>query len=47
VIGFIEVKGNQVHFDLDALVRQFEIDEVDPSAPLLTFRFFESMHLIR
>jgi hypothetical protein len=39
---FIKNEGKDIHIDINQLVRQYEIDELDPSSPILTYRFLSS-----
>jgi hypothetical protein len=39
---FIKNEGKYIHIDINQLVRQYEIDELDPSSPILTYRFLSS-----
>jgi hypothetical protein len=42
VLGFIKAEKGAIYIDLNLLVRQYEADEIDISAPSLTFRFIQS-----
>lgn len=40
---FIKNEGKDIQIDINQLVRQYEVDELDPSSPILTYRFLSSI----